>query len=162
MKGFEEICDLYCRNMQEVETDLYALLCTYANQKPKRTLLEGDYKDDLRQFLYDYEFAIFSFPNILLTERGQDAIKRGWVVKDLKSIKKRDLTPIRQTWIAIGISGASLILSIFGIFYPIPKSQSFFKHGDVAIEVINPPAEIPISADKSSNCDSLNHQKNKN
>lgn len=162
MKSFEEICDLYCRNMQEVETDLYALLCTYANQKPKRTILEGDYKNDLRQFLYDYEFAIFSFPNILLTKRGQEAIKRGWVVKDLKSIRKRELAPVRQNRIAIIIAGLSLCISILDIFVPIPKAQSFLETKEVVIETAHSPADTTIAADKCNDCDSLNCQKNKN
>ena len=163
MKSFEEIRDKYDLTDEVVEMDLYTLLCAFAKQTIKRTVtLEGEYKSELSQYLQDHQFVIFEFPDIKLTERGQSAIKNKWVVKDLKSIKKKELTPIRQSWIAIAIAGASLVFSVFGIFFPIPVSKPLLETKEFVIESVNSPVDTVANAGKSYDCESLNCQKNKN
>lgn len=162
MKSVEEIGGFYCQEKEEVERDLFALLRALTNQPVARVIPDGNYRKELSDYLYGHNFLCFEYPNIRLTQLGEQAIERGWVTINLKKMEHKELTPVRQNRIAIIIAGLSLCISILDIFVPIPKAQSLLETKEFVIESVNSPVDTVANAGKSYDYESLNCQKNKN
>lgn len=160
MKTFEEICDLYCQEKEDVERDLLALLRVLVKKPVARVIPDGEYRTELSDFLFGNKFLCFEYPNITLTRLGETAIERGWVTINLKKMEHKELTPVRQNRIAIIIAGLSLCISILDIFVPIPKAQSLLETKEFVIESVNSLVDTVANTGKSYDCKSLNCQKN--
>ena len=161
MKTIEEISDLYCQEKEDVERDLLALLRVLVKKPVARVIPDGEYRTELSDFLFGNKFLCFEYPNIKLTRLGETAIERGWVAIDLKKMQQKELTPIRQNWVAIVIAALSLCISILNIFVPIPKAQSLLETKEFVIESVNSPVDTVANTGKRYDCESLNCQKNK-
>ena len=76
MREFEKLCEKYQIPQVITEWDLRKAL---KGKKRKRWCPE--YYKDLRKYLDEKGYIEFLYPNVVVAEKGKEAIRRGWVKK---------------------------------------------------------------------------------
>lgn len=123
MKSFEEICRKYYRVPIRVHSDLLYIL-KRKNGLPEQPgrIKDSNYYFSLMSCLREIG-AIEDDPTTdILSAKGKELIKRGYVFEDLHEMEKIEKRKERREKIALTISILGILTAIFGLFFPIQKN----------------------------------------
>ena len=110
MKSIEEICDYYSKNPEQVESDLrFVLKCISVGLKAQVESYE--YYISLVDCLHQKGFIRRGTQEEIL-QRGRNALRRGWILIDIKRVKKEKRIKFLKWLLPILISSIIGILTI--------------------------------------------------
>lgn len=115
MKSIEEICCEFYKSEEDIERDFILLLRSKESGMPPPVYMKGEYLQILLEILTKMGHLEDKVWYSEITWMGKDAIRRGWVLRDYASNKRKESWKEYREWLALLVA---IILGILGLFFP--------------------------------------------
>lgn len=135
MKSIEEICDRFFKSEEDLERDLMLYLKYKESGKNYPRHITGEYLDAVVWILEKCECLNDLAWRREINDKGEEFIKRGWVIRDYATPKRKEWWKVIREWAALFIAVA---FGFLGCFLPIKKTdQAIPELMEVMVESVN-------------------------
>lgn len=119
MKRAEEICERFYKSEKALEEDLMLVMRQKIAGEEPPAYIKGNYLNALLGLLIDMGCLEDTGWISKATEKGKDDYKRGWILYDYITPKRREMWKSIREWATLTIA---VIGTIIGFFCPVQKA----------------------------------------
>lgn len=120
MRSIEEICDKFFKSEEDLERDLMLFLKHKDSGKDYPKHITGEYLDAVVWILEKCECLDDLSWRREINDKGKEFIKRGWIIRDYATPKRKEWWKIVREWIALFVA---IVFGILGCLLPIKKTD---------------------------------------
>lgn len=120
MKTVEEVCDRFFKSEEDLERDLMLYLKYKESGTNPPQHIRGEYQDAVIWILEKCECLDDLSWRREINDKGKEFIKRGWVIRDYATPKRKEWWKITREWIALFVA---IVIGLLGCFLPIKKTD---------------------------------------
>lgn len=148
MKSFEEICDRFYKSEEDLERDLMSYLKYKESGKNPPLHVRGEYQDAIIWILEKCECLNNLEWRREINDKGKELIKRGWILRDYATPKRKEWWKVTREWITILLA---LVFGILGCFLPIERTEQ--QDPEVVKVIVDGIYVIPQQLDSTTQID---------
>ena len=135
MRSIEEISERFFKSEEDLERDLVLYLKYKESGKNPPQHIRGEYLDAIVWILEKCECLDDLAWRREINEKGKEFIKRGWVLRDYATPKRKEWWKTIREWAALLIA---IVFGALGCFLPIKKTDKAVPElVEVMVESVN-------------------------
>ncbi len=120
MRSVEDICDKFFKSEEDLERDLMLFLKYKDSGKDYPKHITSEYLDAVVWILEKCECLDDLSWRREINDKGKEFIKRGWIIRDYATPKRKEWWKIAREWIALFVA---IVFGILGCLLPIKKTD---------------------------------------